>query len=175
MDDTEHAAGPIDSLMADFRLSIKRLKETPLKTIKEVNQELQLNVYPSMMATLEQILEIDDVVEEMVNHQGSYIQQELAAQIFHTVALGGGLAEEIRHIISSMDDMSRKRMEDMLADFEHSMELTIMGVSNATVEPGDEDDDENEDTSPGKHEFDDQKTPLEIPRPLPPTPETDKE
>ena len=141
MTEIEHTPGPVDSLIADFRLAIKRLKEAPLKSLKDVNQELIFNTYPSMIALAEQIAEVDDVIQEVVEQQDSYIHPSLAAQILSTVAAGGVLIEEIKKI--PLDDLQRKRLDDLVAQFEHSAELTIMGVSDATTD-ADADEDEPE-------------------------------
>ncbi len=141
MSETEqHAPGPMDSLIADFRVSMKRLKEHPPESIEDITKELRLNVYPSLVALAEEVAEVDEVVLEMSNQQDSYIQAELAAQIFQTIAIGGQLLKEIRGLLSSMSDLTAKRVKGMLDGFEHSMELTMMGVAEATL-PGDEDED----------------------------------
>lgn len=147
-EETKHSPGPMDSLIADFRVARKRLKESPPTTVEGMIEELRNNVYPSMIALAEQVAEVDEVVLEMSEQQDSYIQSELAAQIFSTIALGGQLLEEVRSLLPEMsDDLAAKRVKDLLDGFEHSMELTVMGVSEATIE--DEDEDEVDDDDQG--------------------------
>jgi hypothetical protein len=154
---------PMDSLIADFRVSMKRLKESPLSSAEDVSRELQLNVYPSLIALAEQIAEVDEVVLELSEQGDSYLQPELAKQIFQTIALGAAVIDETRKILPLVDDdLARKRIKDLLDGFAHSMELTVMGVNDAVVDDDgddgddgdkDEDEDENEDevdTEPGK-------------------------
>jgi sugar-specific transcriptional regulator TrmB len=143
--------GPIDALIADFKINRKRLKEHTPKSIKELTDELCNNVYPSMIALAEQIAEVDDIMQETIEQQDSYLQQEAAAQILHTVALAGGLLVEVEKIVPTLDDMTKKRVEALIKDLEQSMELTSMVVTDATVdfdtedEEGTEDEDEDED------------------------------
>jgi hypothetical protein len=164
MADTEHTPGPMDSLIADFKLSMKRLKDTPLKTPEDVTKELRFNVYPSMIALAEQIAEVDDVIQEVVEQQDSYVQPDLAAQILSTVAAAGMLAEEVKRALPALDDLTRKKLLDLIRAFEHSAEITVTHVAEATVEEYTPGDDENEDEDEDdENEDDEEKTPVEIP------------
>lgn len=159
---------PTDSLIADFRLSMKRLKETPLSTPEAVSRELQLNVYPSLIALAEQIAEVDEVVLELTEQGDSYLQPELAKQIFEMIALGAGVVDEARKLLPSVDDLARKRITELLDGFEKSIELVIMGINDAVVDDDDDDDgtgddkdededdkdEDEEDTAPGKRKAD---------------------
>lgn len=158
----EHTPGPMDSLIADFRLSMKRLKDRPLASIDEVNTELRMNVYPSMIALAEQVAEVDDIIQEVVEQQDSYLQPELAAQIFATIGAGGELAEEVRRLAPALDDLARKKLLDLVRKFEHSAQITVTQLADAVVEPGDGEPDEDLDEEPEEDE-DDEKTPVEIP------------
>ena len=163
----DHTPGPVDSLIADFRVARKRLVESPPDTVEGMVAELRNNVYPSMIALAEQIIEIDEVVLEMSEQQDSFIQQELASQIYQTIAIGSQVLEETRNMIPEMSDIAKNRVTDLLDGFEHSMELTMMGVSNATVDPDDEDGDENEDEDdPSKEDEIEESQDVEIPLPI---------
>jgi hypothetical protein len=149
----------MDSLIADFRVARKRLKESPPTTVEGMIEELRNNVYPSMIALAEQVAEVDEVVLEMSEQQDSYIQSELAAQIFSTIAIGGQVLEEVRNLMPEMSDLTAKRLKDLLDGFEHSMELTVMGVSEATIE------DDGEDGDDGEEEEDDAESEEEATEP----------
>jgi hypothetical protein len=150
---TEEAeSGPMDSLIADFRLSIKRLKEKPLKSLEEITKELTLNVYPSLIALAENVAEVDEVIQELVDQQESYIQKQLAVQIFATLTAGGVLVELIKEEMATFDDLKRKKFAASVHAFEHSAELTAMGVTEAIGEDEDEDEDEDEKTEPSEPE-----------------------
>lgn len=151
--ETDHTPGPLDSLIADWRISRKRLKENPPTTIEAMVAELRDNVYPSMIALAEQCVEIDEVVLEMSEHQDSFIQRPLAAQIFQTVALGAQVVDEVRAFLPELSDIAAKKVGALLSEFERSLELTVMGVSDAAADDEDEDD-EDDDTEPGKKKKD---------------------
>lgn len=138
---SEHA-GPIDSLIADFRLNAKRLKEMPLDSIQAVNDELRNNTYPSMIALAEQIAEVDEIIQEVVEHQESYISTDLGRQILETVTIGFALIKMIKEL-EIEDQFAKKRLTDIVDAFEKSAELTMMGVSDAV--PGDDEDEEEGD------------------------------
>lgn len=144
MTEPDHTPGPMDALIADFRVTRNRLRDSPPTTIKAMVEELRNNVYPSMIALAEQIAEVDEVVLEMSEQGDSFIQPELAAQFFSTIAIGAQVLEEARNFLPEMSDLARKRVKDLLDNFEQSMELTFMGISEATVDPGDEEEEEEE-------------------------------
>lgn len=142
MNEQQHA-GPIDSLIADFRLAMRRLKERPLDSIEAVNRELHDNVFPSMIALAEQIAEVDEVIQEVVEHQESYISVELAGQISETIAVGFALIKTMRDLEIS-DQLAKKRLDDLAAAFEKSAELTMMGVADAAPDEDEDDPDEDD-------------------------------
>lgn len=147
-------AGPIDSLIADANALIKRLKKTEFKTPDDVRLELVNNTYPMIVATLENVAEVDEVVFEMSEQQESYITDELAAQIFSTIAAGGVLVELLQGV--EVDDLMKKKIADAIKNFERQAELTVMAV--ASDDDGDDSDEEEsapseieeEDTAPTK-------------------------
>ena len=141
----QHEPGPVDSLIADCRIARKRLKETPPEDLEAVVGELRNNVYPMIMAVLEQVAEVDEVIQEVIDQHDSFIQRDLAAQILQTVAVGGALAEEVKTLLPTLDDdLKKKKFVDLIKAFEHSAELTVMGVADAADEDEDEDEDEDD-------------------------------
>ena len=143
MPQSDQIASPMDSLIADFNLSIRRLAETPLKSIKDINDELRLNLYPSLIAIAEQVAEVDEVMQEVVEHQESYIHPQLTAQIFQTIAIALELTKEVKAL--ELDDFTKKKLTKLITAFEHSAELTAMGVNEATTDIDDDDDDDDDD------------------------------
>jgi len=164
--ETEHTT-PMDSLIADFNLHIKRLKKTPPTSVEEMTKELIFNVYPSMIALAENIAEVDEVIQEVVEQQDSYIRPELAAQIFATIAAGAVLIELTQELMPDLDDLKKKKLADAIKAFEKNAELTAMGVGDAITDPGDddEDDEDDEDEDDGETDEDEEKTPVEVPQP----------
>ena len=154
----ELTAGPIDLLTAEIRVSKKRLKKAPIDSWDALNKELRLNLYPTLEAICEQIAEVDDVIQEVVEMQESYLQPETAAQIFKSFALGEVIIEEVKKLIPDFDEVTAKRWNELIAEYEKETELAVMIVQDAIDEdgPGDEEPElEDED--------DEDKTPVEIP------------
>jgi hypothetical protein len=160
----EPTAGPIDSLIADINISLKRLKKTPIDSFDALNKELRFNVYPTMSAICDQIAEVDDVIQEVVEMQESYIQPEAAAQIFKSFAVGALVVEEIKKLISDFDDVTAKRWNELLAEYEKETELAAMIVQEAIeMDEGPGDEDEEPEPEPETESDDEDKTPVEIP------------
>jgi len=141
------AVSPVESLIADCRLSRKRLGAEPLADAEAMTKELRNNVYPMFVAVLEQIAEVDDVIQEVVEQQESFIEPELAEQILTTLAAGGALVEEVKTLLDDMDELRRKKFQKIIEAFVHAAELTYMGVSDAADmrQLGDDDDDDDGD------------------------------
>lgn len=154
MAETEHTAGPVESIIADVRVSRKRLLKwvesdlpnmEPGEAIRYLVVEMANNVYPTIEATLEQVAEVDEAVLEMVDQQGSFIQPELVAQIFQTINIGGTICDEIKKL--NLDDLTKKKLSDLTAAFEKSAEITTMGVT-ASMTDGDDEDEPPETETP---------------------------
>jgi hypothetical protein len=165
----EPAAGPIDLLTAQIRVSKKRLKKTPIDSWDALNRELRFNVYSTMEAICDQIAEVDDVIQEVVEMQESYLQPETAAQLFKSFALGELMVEEIKKLIPTFDDVTAKRWNELITEYEKETELAVMIIQDAIEDPGpgegdeDEDESESEDGDDDSDGDDEEKTPVEIP------------
>lgn len=125
-------AEKLDALIADFRLRRKALKERPITSFEQLNNELCNNFYPSMEALAEEIHEVDAVIQEVVEQQESYIDPELAAQILQTIALGEALAREAEKL--PLDDLTKRKIEEIIKAYRHSAEVTTMGVADAATD-----------------------------------------
>lgn len=147
--------GPVDNLIADFRVARNRLKETPIEDFDALNAELRDNTYPCMIALAEQIAEVDEIIQEVVDHQESYILPELEGQIAQTLVIATALIGEVKKVLPQLDDMSIGRISKVIAELSKSIELTGMGVSEAS-EQSDENEDGDEVTS---EELTDEETP----------------
>lgn len=160
MQETEYASGPLDTLIADFRVSRKRVlrylaedfEDADIKdSLRYVINEIANNIYPSFIAEAEHIADVDDVIQEVIEQQQSFVHPELAAQIFHTIAIAVSLIEEIKKVAPGFDDLARKKFVDLIAAFEQSAELSVMGITDATPdesESDDEDGDEDKNEEP---------------------------
>lgn len=125
-------AEKLDALIADFRLRRKALKERPITSFEQLNAELCNNFYPCMEALAEEIREVDAVIQEVVEQQESYIDPELVAQILQTLALGEALAREVEKLL--LDDLTKKKLEEIIKAYRHSAEVTTMGVADAATD-----------------------------------------
>lgn len=137
---------PITSLIADFRLSAKRLKDTPLTNFEEVTRELSLNVYPSMIALAEQVADsvadVEDILGEVAEQD--YLQPETATQILTTIAAAASVIELLEPVLRDLDDLKRHKIMEAIQIFQKSAEITVMTVTNSVVEDEDDEDDEDD-------------------------------
>lgn len=140
-------AEKLDVLIADFRLRRKALEKQPIESLEQLNNELCKNLYPCMEALAEEIREVDAVIQEVVEQQESYISSELTAQILQTIALGEAVAREVEKLV--LDDLTKRKMEEIIKAYRHSAEITTMGVADASTEEILDSDDDAEDTDDG--------------------------
>ena len=173
MPEVDHTPSPTTVLIRDFRLNRKRLlqwlpdvleKAETLEDLKGalayVVGEIANGVYPSLIAEAEQIAEVDEVIQEVVDQQESYLHPELSGQIFQTLAIGGALAGEVRRVAEDLDDdLKRKKLNDLVDAFVKSSELTEMAVNEASSFDDDDDDDDDDENR------DDEDPPVELPLP----------
>ena len=155
--------GPIDRLKADASISRKGFKKRTgdicsqdlssmsaknqlvlvWKLFKVVISQVSDDIHPLIDLMCDQLAEQEELYDELVEHQESYIQKDLAIQIFSTIALAGQLVELVREVASQLDDLKRKKIMDAVETLERSAEVTSMAVSNA-IEIQEEESDEEE-------------------------------
>lgn len=155
MAEGDFIAGSIDTVIADYRRSANRLKKKPIDSWEALNNELVNNVYPSLIMLAEQQAETIDIVDEMADHHDSYIQPDVAEQIFTTVALGSKAAEFLRAQAEALDDLAKKKLLSFIDEFERSLELTTMTVASITVTGDDDDGDDDDGDEDNDNEEDD--------------------
>lgn len=139
----------IRSLIKDAGQSRQRLLANPLATSSQVSAELANNVYPMLQAMLTEMVEVDEVVQEMIDQTESFIQPELAEQIFASIAAGGHLAKLVVELVNGegeLDDLRKKKLTDAVAAFETLTIPVVAAVNEAAVgdENGTDDEDEDE-------------------------------
>ena len=170
--DLEPNPRPTDVVKADLRRTrkhflaeAKAIREHDLSAIKtnkekfewlqgkiaSVLEEQANNTIPLLDSSLDQIAEVDEVVEEFISQGESYIQSELAAQIFEVIGLSASMHQELTKLLPLVDDLQRKRLSEMLDEWERSAELTVMNVNDATSE----EDEDGEDDEDGDEDGDD--------------------
>jgi cytochrome c1 len=140
---TELATGPIAALIADINVACRRLASIRFETPDDVRAELLNNTYPAIVELAKQTAEVDEIVAEMSEQQGSFIEPELAAEIIAALALGTQLVEEIRKL--KLDDVSKKRVAELCAAYEHAAEVASMSIASAANSDDEGDDDEVDD------------------------------
>ena len=137
----------IAKLITDCEKSRKRLISNPLATSGDVSRELANNVYPMIKAVLEQVLEVDDVVQEVIEHTESFVQPDLAEIIFSALAAGGAIAQLVKELIEhgELDDLRKKRLLDATKTWEELAGLATLAVADAAA--SDDSDDDSDDDS----------------------------
>lgn len=120
------------------------------QTLNEVCMELANETYPMIEAHLEETTEIDGVVSEMVDQEGSYIDEGLMTAIMHSYSVATQLADEVKKLLPAMtDDLAKKRLGELTSELAKAIEIAVIGVSEAAVV-----DDEDEDDEDGDEESD---------------------
>lgn len=124
---------PAESLLEDLRKARQRLQKRPLTTVAEVSRELRDNTYPAMEAIVENIIELDGVIQEVVEHQDSYIQEDLAAKVMAAITAGAVLVDLVKSLLPGLDDITRKKFEEAISVFEVNAQAAVEGISDAVV------------------------------------------
>ena len=131
---------PVTVLIGKRNAIAKRLKSDDFDAAAELRAVVEL-----LGGMLEHHLEVDDVVTEMVDQQGSYIQPELAFQLVAVLTACGQAMAEMRDIAIGLDDdLRRKRALDMTNALEEGIEQAIFLIQDVTVEDDSEDDDDDD-------------------------------
>jgi hypothetical protein len=144
----ETTTGPIAALIADINVACRRLASIQFETPDDVRAELLNNTYPAIVELAKQTAEVDEIVAEMSEQQGSFIEPELAAEIIAALALGTQLVEEIRKF--KLDDVSKKRVVELCAAYERAAEVASMSIASAASGEDDEDDEDDEEPQVGE-------------------------
>jgi hypothetical protein len=148
--DSNIAKSPAEILLGDIKQMRQRLQKKPLATIADVNLELRNNTYPIFEAIVDQIIELDGVIQEVVENQDNYLQEDTAARILAALATATALAEMIKELLPEFDDLRRKRFEDAIQLFEISAQAAAEEISEAIVnydDQGDGNDGESQEDS----------------------------
>lgn len=141
----EQPTGPIDQILADCNIFRRRLKSLDPETVTvgDLLMEMTENLIPLIIATNEQIAEVDDVVLELTEKEGSYLEPMVAQQLQTTFALGDAVITVMREFIAQIDnDIATKRYTELCDGFEQSLEISKMAVESIIVASADDDDDD---------------------------------
>ena len=138
--DSNMAKSPAEILLGDIKQMRQRLQKKPLATIADVNRELRDNTYPTLEAIVDQIVELDGVIQEVVENQDNYLQEDTAARILAALATAAALAEMVKEFLPELDDIRRKRFEDAIQLFEVSAQAAAEEISEAIVNYDDQGD-----------------------------------
>jgi len=112
-----------------------------------------LGVLESM---IEHQKEIDEVVDDLITQQGSFLDEGTASQLISTLALSEAAVEMIRTMaIGFRDDLQRRRALELAKALEESIGLSVVVVQE--IIDGDDDDDENEGTDGTTHSGQDER------------------
>jgi hypothetical protein len=165
-------SNPLDRIKADCSVVAKQIKTMIAGdaevTSKAVLEQIAYNVVPLISALADEVAEVDDIVQEVVEREESYLHPEIGQQILGTFALGQAVLAIMReHLLPNMDDIARKKAAELCDGFEKSMELSIITVTAIVDDDGDDDDDDDVDP-------DETDTPIEVPNPVGPKADPDK-
>lgn len=140
--------------MSDFetlaRDIARQRKRAETATYLEYRKDAVANLWP-LLADLvaacdERMRETEEMVAELIENTQSIVQPDLAIQITSLIDIGDQLVQ----LVSALpvgDDMTKKRLEEALTAWTAAAPLVREAVQEATVEPdeGDEGDEEGDD------------------------------
>lgn len=145
----------LDEAIADIKFAHQRARRA--KAL-ETKHELAENVYPLLLKLAEavagDVAELGEVVDEILDSEGSVIQPELAVVLFSHIMASRSLAAAVRKL--ALDEVTRKKLETLCDTVEHLATQAEGGVQDAAVEleapsegPGAEPTEEGEDEDEG--------------------------
>lgn len=143
------------AISQDIERARKRAKDAGYLEYKKDAAE---NLYPLIQSLLEavdaRLRTTEEVVGTLLEETESIIQPDLAGQIFGLIDLGNQLVEAVKPL--TLDDVSKKRVMEIIAAWEVGASLVIEAVEEVAIddEP-DEDDEETEDEEDAEGEEDD--------------------
>lgn len=113
-----------------------------------IASEVKLNIAPLMLSSAKILDDLQDsvdslneVVSELIEHEESYLQPDLAQQITTLIQVGMRICEESMQLAS--DEITKKRIGDLVAVYTESAVLVQERVEEITVL----EEEENEDAS----------------------------
>lgn len=151
----------LEIVIKDIKDAQARAKKKSGGGALDAKHEVTANLYPLLLALAEatkgDVDEIGGALDDLLDDEGSVIQPELAAVLFAHVQLSRELIAEVRKL--KMDDVTKKKVEDMCQAVEKVAGQAEEGVGEAAVEleggpeeseEPEEDDEDEDDEEPGK-------------------------
>lgn len=140
----ESTTGPIEGLMADINIAMRRLAQRRFETLDDAHTEIMMNLYPTMVEICRQMHEVDEIVADYIENRESYVEPALAAQVFGALTVGTRIVEEVRKM-TVLDDVTKKRLGELCDAYEKAAEIAAIGVGEAL---GDDEDEQSADVPP---------------------------
>jgi hypothetical protein len=143
----------LERALADIKTWTKDLKSSTELNLKS---ELTNNVAPmletvtracmaELKASREVIEEQADVIAELIEHEGDFLQPEMGANITATLLLGLGICELLESIEMSTDDLNAKKLKDACAAYKQNATILLEQVEEITLDDGEDEDGEHGD------------------------------
>ena len=138
-----------DALIADADRHAQRvaaLKLTDHQKREFAALEMKNNVWPMMGALVrlcrDAWLDHEEALDEILETEASVVYPELAAMVLQNFQAGVALVTRVRKL--KVNDILRKDLEKLCADYEATMQIADKALAAAAVEP-EEDEPEEED------------------------------
>ena len=113
-----------------------------------VKTELALNVWPWLEKAADAIhAEFEEqgaAIASLIEDEGTAIEPELAGRIIGLLTIGAELTVALESILPNLDDVSRKRLEELITVFRADAGPVIQAVQESTIDIDDDDEAEAE-------------------------------
>ena len=158
-----------DSLIADADRHTARvagLKLTDHQKREFAALEMKNNVWPMMGALVrlcrDAWLDHEEALDEILETEASVVYPELAAMVLANFQAGAALVARVRKL--KVNDILRKDLDKLCADYEATLLIADKALAEAAVEPEEDEPEEEEDEEAGDEE---KSAPGEATRPRP--------
>lgn len=148
-------------LRADARLHRERLLKVNWNTmatadvVKVIKTELAENIWPFLHELFgaideelaEPIADLGEAIDEMIEREESSIHADLAAMIIGVFEHGKLMANELEKLLPAADEVTRKRLGEMIHAYRQGATIVTERVVEVTIEIDDEGGDGSSDES----------------------------
>jgi hypothetical protein len=158
----------LQSLKADCKIRAEMVEKSSIPD--DIKRELSRNLYPLLEQITAHIAdELDaqgEALEELIDQSDNILHPEMTAQILGVFELGKVICAQLEAAVAEADDVTKKRISDLIMTYRRAVEATTEAVRDITsdldefvdaagdpiqTDKGDEDDSDDEDES-GDHD-----------------------
>lgn len=175
---------PLMDLKADAKLNLEALPPDMEPAIRQALENVWAWSDALVDALREEVVEElrlqGEAIDELIDNNDNVLHPELTARIVGVFEIGKLVCNELEKLLATIDDpeivddLTRKRIDELVSGYRHTAEVVTLEVSEYTVDvddlladdgqPGDGQADEGDEGDEDDEDDDDEPTPVEIPQ-----------